>query len=185
MTSAPAVRPLRVTVFPALVALAATAIALSAGWAVKAANHDPMRELVVGGLAVTVPADWLVSDLATGDGVAATNPFVTFEQLSVAPATSPEGDRALQQRIASQSDALVSFHVLDTGPLPGRGAEARAVSYVYVGEEAGRSVVIRGLDRIVPSAAGLVVVTYRAAAADFEDGLSSFDEFTDTIVAGS
>lgn len=156
-----------------VVALTVAVVALGGGMALRAAVLRPVV-VTVQGIDVEMPAGWIISEPAVGGGVTAGNPLSALQQYTVTPA----GSRGIDGRLGLLADTLVDFRVLDR---TGRSSGLEQVSYAFVVRTGDRLEVAQGLDRVVDSAGGPLLISYQAIAREFDDGLDRLDGLVEGI----
>lgn len=168
-----------------------TIVALLAGLLVKDNVTSRSVPFASFGIQAAAPADWIQS-APEGDVVLKVRERNTFAyQTNYAISKlllSADSGRleAVSLTTLQQAQTLNSFRILDQRTVTIGGREAYEVQYVFVESNpnithADVPVIVLGVDYYFTTHDGALIVTYRAAQANFENGLARFHLFLESV----
>ncbi len=174
------------------------AVALVAGWAIKASAENAVEPYSANGITLSYPAHWMPSKPSDGSlrfrdtqagGVPAT--------ITVRPASACSADAAASA-VAAEAEGLILTHgsdltaysTLSTDSAAFRGQPTRRVSYTYVEDNANAfmqslPVVMLGEDLVTYQQGQVYVISLRAPQDEFAEAQRKFEALLGSIAFGS
>lgn len=174
------------------------AIALIAGWGLKASAENAVERYSANGITLSYPAHWMPSRPSDGSlrfrdtqagGVPAT---ITVRPASACSAEAAAATVAAEAEglILTHGSNLTAYSTLSTASAAFRGQPARRVSYAYVQDNANAflqslPVVMLGEDLVTYQQGQVYVISLRATQGEFAAAQGKFEALLGSIAFGS
>jgi hypothetical protein len=154
----------------------------------KTTIESETKRVERGGLAIDVPARWIVLDEVGTTVLTAYDPQAPDRRYNVAVEEATEGASladAAGERLRDRAPFLTGLTVLEEGPASLDGTTTHAVRYAFVDTDGPRPVVIEASEQSFQSADRIVVVWVEAPADQLEAALPRFEDLARRIAGTS
>ena len=168
-----------------------TVAAVLAGWIVKSEVVNRSVPFESSGIQAALPAGWIQSgpqgDLLVEARQRNTLEYQTTYAITKMLMSADSGQmEAVSLVTLQQAQSLNSYRVLDQRAVIVGGRDAYEVHYVFVESNSNVTrnelpVIVLGVDYYFFTPEGAVIVTYRAAEANYQNGLVRFHLFLESI----
>jgi S1-C subfamily serine protease len=168
-------------------AVVATAIvAVAAGLALLSATDNPSRHVERDGVAVDIPAGWILTEPAGDLLFSAFDPIEPDRRYTVAavPAVGGTPEDAALSRLAQRQALLSGFELLENGPAAIGDVGTHRLRYTFSAGQAGSSELVEVREDYVSDGERVLVVGLEAPRDGFADEEAAFDGFARQVVAG-
>lgn len=172
-----------------LLVILITILALLVGARVKSSFERQSRYVEFGGISADVPNGWLVQG-GVGDLVFSARELSGDQKYFVRLiSSSPDDDFERTASILNQARGLTLdfFRILEETPVAVNGREGYRVTYAYVneGDTNTTPTVVKGIDYYFTQGENVIIISFTAPIDSFEEGLSSFYQFRDSVSGNS
>lgn len=169
-----------------LLVIIVTLLALLAGWLYKNNIESQTRHVFIGQVSADVPQRWRFTEGVANWVFSVEEPFGNAAY-TVRLNPGQDGGQSLSLAAAlsehNYEDQLTAYRTLDSGRTTmENGQEAYRLSYVFVDNaQADLPVVMQGVDYFVLADGAILSVSYTAAGDEFDDGLTQFNRFLNSV----
>jgi hypothetical protein len=168
-----------------------TVVALALGWLLRASVEGRATPFEAAGIRGEVPQGWLRTTDEAGEVLHVTNPasagFGTTYVIEVLPVPAGTTEAQVVSVLTLQrGQNLTAYRVLDQLPATVNGRPAHRVNSVYVESDADLTFkelpqVVRAVEFIFRSGDNAIIVSYRAAEANYEADFGRFRQFLSSL----